>query len=704
MLQTGKYFNRDLSWLSFNHRVLMEATEETLPLYERIKFLAIYASNLEEFFKVRVASLQGLLTLSKENPIDPKAKGILTQILIEVERQQEEFGQIYREQILPALAQEGIHLIQGSPQHEVHRAFVQRHFQEEIQAFLHPELLRKNKINHFLREGALYLAVKLRNRPRNYQILTPAEQQALSRKKRIRYALIQIPTHYFPRFIELPRVDDSYYFMFLEDIIRENLDQMFHGYEVLCSHSIKLNRNADLLIEDEFKGNLVDIIRSSLKKRQIGVPARFLYDQNMPKPMLKYLRDTFGILKLELSKGATYHSFQDFFRFPNPVAPRLERIPTPPLPHPELARYANLFEAIRERDWMLHFPYQSYEYVLRFFDQAADDPLVSQIHTTQYRVASDSAIVQALIRAAQNGKKVSVFVEIKARFDEANNLHFAREMERAGIDIYYSFPGLKVHAKVALVIREEEEGARGYAFLSTGNFNEKTARIYGDHGLLTSDQSMTKELLNVINYLHDPSMTPTFDKLLVAQFNMRERFEAMIAQEIANHQAGKPANILVKVNNLEDKRMIKQLYAASQAGVQVDLIVRGICRLRPGVEGLSEQIRVIRIVDQFLEHARVFVFHQEGKNSMYMGSADWMSRNLNRRIEVGFPIEDERLKAEVMQILNFQLADNVKAVSISSQLDNDRIPTTGPAIRSQAEIYRWIKAQSGNRILEMEEG
>lgn len=694
MLHSGKYFNRDLSWLSFNYRVLMEAADADLPLYERIKFLAIYASNLEEFFKVRVASLQGVVKLGKREPIDPAAEGILAQIMVEVERQQEEFGRIYRTLILPGLEEEGIHLIQGQPEHTAHQQFVQQYFEEEIQAFLHPELLRKDKINHFLREGALYLAVKLRNRPRNHHLLTLEEQRTLSRKKRIRYALIQIPTHYFPRFIELPKIDDTYYFMFQEDIIRANLDRMFHGYDVLCSHSIKLNRNADLLIEDEFQGDLVELIRNSLKKRQIGVPARFLYDASMPKSMLKYLRDTFGIRKRELSKGGKYHSFQDFFRFPNPIGSKLEREPTPPLPHPDLTQYASLFDAIRERDWMLHFPYQSYESVLKFFKQAADDPLVTEIHTTQYRVASDSAIVQALIRAAQKGKKVSVFVEIKARFDEANNLHFAREMQRAGVDIYYSFPGLKVHAKVALVIRQEETGPMGYAFLSTGNFNEKTARIYADHGLLTADQSLTNELLHVINHLHNPNQKPVFDKLLVAQFNMRERFEALIKEEIVNHQAGKAAKILIKVNNLEDKEMIKQLYAASQAGVQVDLIIRGICRLRPGVKDLSENIRVIRIVDQYLEHARVFVFHHGGESLMYMASADWMSRNLNRRIEVGFPIGHPKLKAEVMHILDLQLADNVKAVHLGTQLENIPVSASEPAVRSQIDIYQWVKQNS----------
>ena len=698
-LSPSKYMDRDISWLSFNLRVLQEAADESLPLYERIKFLAIYSSNLEEFFKVRVASLQSIIKLGKQKPIDPNAEQLLGRIYAEVERQQETFGEIFRNQLLPELATHGIHIIQGSPELEVHKAHVQQLFEEEIQAYLHPELLRRNKIRHFLREGDLYLVVKIRNRPQNHEFLTPQEVWALSRKKRVRYALIHIPTHYFPRFVELPSVNGEHYFMFLDDVIRENLPYIFHGYEVLCSHSVKLNRNADLLIEDEFQGNLVDKIRESLKKRQIGVPARFLYDQAMPKSMLTYLKETFGLRKRELFKGGHYHSFRDLFRLPNPLAPKLEREPTPPLPHPGLDEYSNVFEAMQTQDWLLHFPYQSYGYVLRFFNQAADDPDVKEIHTTQYRVASNSAIVRALIRAAQKGKKVSVFVEIKARFDEANNLHSAREMERAGVEIRYSLPGLKVHAKIALALREEEGAMRGYAFLSTGNFNEKTARIYADHGLLTADPALTGELRQVIQHLHQPDFKPSFQKLLVAQFNMRDTFEALIDQEIANHNAGKSARILIKINNLEDKRMIKKLYEASQGGVQVDLLIRGICRLRPGLPDLSENIRVIRIVDQFLEHARVFVFHQEGKEMMYLASADWMTRNLSRRIEVGFPIHSPQFKAEILEVLHLQLTDNVKAAQLNTNLENIRVPKGEPAIRCQLETYRRIKEGSlGNEV------
>ncbi|MEO0638273.1 MAG: hypothetical protein AAFY70_01000 [Bacteroidota bacterium] len=486
MIPEGKYINRDLSWLSFNYRVLLEASDDSLPIYERLKFLAIYSSNMGEFYRVRVASIQRLLQLSKKISPDEKEKlkaneALLEAIHKEVFRQQETFGSIFHQQVLPKLAEQKIVLLLDTPSYIAHQEFVRNFFDEEITPYLHPELLRKNKILHFLRDTTLYLAVKLRNRPRNYEQLLPAEKLILAEKKRVRYALIQIPTHYFPRFIELPSIDGVRYYAFLDDVIRYNLERVFHGYDVLSSHSVKLNRNADLMIEDEDNGNLVKKVANSLKKRRVGLPSRFLYDQEMPSVMLKYLRDTFELKKRELVPGGRYHSFFDFFGFPNPHAPELEREPTPPLPVTEFGLYANIFAALQVKSWLLHFPYHSYDHVISFLNQAAVDAQVKEIYATQYRVASHSQVVSALIRAAQNGKKVTVFVEIKARFDEASNLKSAQEMEEAGVKTIYSIPGLKVHAKVAMVLRQEADGTeKGYAFLSTGNFNEKTARIYTD--------------------------------------------------------------------------------------------------------------------------------------------------------------------------------------------------------------------------------
>ncbi|MEO0584709.1 MAG: polyphosphate kinase 1 [Bacteroidota bacterium] len=698
MIPEGKYINRDLSWLSFNYRVLLEASDDSLPIYERLKFLAIYSSNMGEFYRVRVASIQRLLQLSKKISPDEKEKlkaneALLEAIHKEVFRQQETFGDIFHQQVLPKLAEHNIVLLLDTPSYIAHQEFVRNFFDEEITPYLHPELLRKNKILHFLRDTTLYLAVKLRNRPRNYEQLLPAEKLILAEKKRVRYALIQIPTHYFPRFIELPSIDGVRYYAFLDDVIRYNLERVFHGYDVLSSHSVKLNRNADLLIEDEDDGNLVKKVANSLKKRRVGLPSRFLYDQEMPSVMLKYLRDTFELKKRELVPGGRYHSFFDFFGFPNPQAPELEREPTPPLPVTEFGLYANIFAALQVKSWLLHFPYHSYDHVISFLNQAAVDSQVKEIYATQYRVASHSQVVSALIRAAQNGKKVTVFVEIKARFDEASNLKSAQEMEEAGVKTIYSIPGLKVHAKVAMVLRQAADGTeKGYAFLSTGNFNEKTARIYTDQGYLTSRPEIIRELKELFAHLVDRTYIPkAFQTLLVAQFGLRERFAEMLRFEMQEAQAGRSSGIFIKLNNLEDRKMIDLLYEASQAGVEVKLLIRGICCLRPGVPGLSENITVRRIVDQFLEHSRIFIFHNAGNETYYLGSADWMRRNLNRRIEVAFPIVEPNLQAELKELMNIQWADNVKAVTLNEHLENIPIKNDQPPIRTQLEIYERVK-------------
>ncbi|MEZ4830143.1 MAG: polyphosphate kinase 1 [Bacteroidia bacterium] len=688
------YIERDLSWLSFNYRVLLEATNKKLPLYERIKFLAIYASNLDEFFHVRVAYTLSLVRLKKQEDValdfDPET--LLAKIQEEVNRQQEVFGKVFQDDIIEELKKNRINLILlRPPKEEVHKEFVETFFMDEVRAYLHPELLRKNKIVHFLRDDALYVAVKLRNKPRHPE---KVKDPSVLHRKRIRYALIQIPTHYFSRFVELPRIGEDHYYMLLDDVITCNLSKIFPGYDILGWHNIKLTRNADLVIEDEFSGDLVEKIQRSLRKRKTGLPARFLYDRNMGDNMLQYLRDTFSITRKELMPGGKHHSFKDFFGFPNPVGSRLERKPTPPVPHRELETYPFLIEAIKQKNWILHFPYHTYDYVVRFLNQAAIDPLVENIRVTQYRVASNSAIVNALVRAAQNGKKVTVFVELKARFDEAANLASAKEMKEAGANIIYSIPGLKVHAKVAMVTRKEGNERVRYAFLSTGNFNEKTARIYADHGFFTKDVEITNELKELFRHLEDQSyQPPQFRKLMVGQFNMKGNFISLIDREIANAQAGRKAEMIIKLNNLEDRVMVDKLYEASQAGVKIQMIIRGICCLRPGLPGVSENITVTRLVDQFLEHARVLVFYNDGDVDIYLTSADWMRRNLNRRIEVAFPVWDTEIKREIMEVLRLQLQDNTKAVRLNENLENLPIPRAEgeAAVRAQIDIYDKIK-------------
>lgn len=679
---TVKYFDRDLSWLSFNYRVLEEARDPSVPLYERIKFLSIYSSNLDEFFRVRVASLRAAIKLEKEKfsintALSPSK--LLEKIIETVKKQQNEFGEIYRNQILPELKNQKIILYSGEEIEEAHRAPIRSYFRSHVLTFLRPVIVSEKSKKPFLENRAIYFLLELQ---RKGEYDTPTQ-----------YAVLNIPSGHLPRFHALPPLHGFYYYIFLDDIIRNNLSTIFPGYDVLHCHSIKLNRDAELYIEDEYSGNLVSKIQEQLESRNIGVPARFLYDQRIPKENLDFLCLELGINQADVVPGGRYHNFNDLTKLPNPLAPKLKEPKLPDLPHCELDKYESMFDAISQRDYILHFPYNPYDYVLVFFNEAAIDPDVTEIKLTVYRVAANSAIANALISAVQNGKKVTVFVELKARFDEANNLKWAAAMKKEGIKIIYSIPGLKVHAKVALIIRKKKGKRQEFAFFGTGNFNEGTAKIYSDHGLFTANRALTDELNQVFKYLNKRKKIPVLNHLLVSQFNILPRFMELMEGEIDLARQGKKAVITVKLNNLEDGVMIDKLYEASRAGVQVNLIVRGICCLIPGLEGMSENIRVVRIVDRFLEHARIFIFHNEGDPKVYLGSADWMKRNLYHRVEVVFPILDEEIKAEILEMIHLQLIDNVKASDLDSEHNNVRVVHSEgtPKHRSQEETYYFIE-------------
>ncbi len=672
-----KFFDRDVSWLAFNKRVLMEAANPEVPLYERIKFLAIYSSNLDEFFRVRVAGLRRIAQIDKKKinkKFNQPPKKILEEIHEEVHRQQEEFGRIKRDQIIPLLKKQGIYLYRSEPLLKEHAGeAVGQYFENEVRGLLKPIILTAgiSEIPHLENKG-LYLAVGNKNGE---------------------VGLVNIPSE-LPRFFKLPKVNGMHYYLAIDDVIRENMGAIFPNFNAGEVYSIKLNRDADLQIEDEYSGNLVAKIEKQIAKRDLGVPARFLYDNHMPSHILDQLTKTFNIAHTDLVEGGRYHNMNDLFQLPNPKSPEMENQPLSELQVQQLDKSNSLFHVIDAKDVLLHFPYQSYNYVLRFFDEAANDPTVSEIKATFYRIAADSVICQSLIKAANHGKLVTVFVEVKARFDEANNIQWAERMEEAGIKIIYSIPGLKVHAKVALVKRKSEGRAVNYAYFGTGNFNEKTAKIYTDEALLTSQDYLTNELEGLFRYLEDQDQPTEFKELFVAQFNIRMRFKELIDQEISNAHKGEKAHIIIKLNNLEDEKMISKLYKASQAGVKIQLIIRAICRLRPGVEGISENIIVHRIVDRFLEHSRVFYFYNNGSEDLYLGSADWMRRNLYRRIEVVFPIYDPLLKEEMKQLLAIQLNDNVKGTLLIKGLEN--IPNEGGSkrIRAQHEFYHWLKSNS----------
>jgi len=696
------FFDRDVSWLSFNLRVLEEAEDITLPLYERIKYIAIYSSNLDEFYRVRVASHRSLLDLPPESRAKLRyvPEEVLAQINEVVSHQHKKFIDLFYNVMTKELSKQKILLHQpGDKIYPEHHRFIDTYFFQEVLPHIQPALLSKGDIVTFLEDNVIYLAVRLFKK-KHYGV---KELKA----KKVKHALIKIPTHHLSRFVQLPNVNDDYhYIMFLDDVIRYNLNKIFPGYIVDSSFSMKVSRDAELNIEDEFKGNLLEKIRRSLSKRKTGDPARFLFDRTIPKDSMKFIRQVFNLSKEDLVPGGRYHNLNDLLQLPNPLKPKLEVTPWVPLRHPELMKYDSMFEAIKKQDHMLHFPYQSFDYVLRFLNEAAVDTKVEEIKVTQYRVASNSAVVNALISAARNGKKVTVFVEVKARFDEELNLYFADLMSSAGVKIIPSIPGIKVHSKVAMVITKNinKEGHRkGLAFLSTGNLNEKTAKLYADDGLFTSNQTIIDELKNLFIYLETLNKEISFQHILVPNFNMRTTYKALIDNEIENVKEGKEGYILIKMNSLEEQKMIQKLYEASQAGVKIDLIIRGICRLIPN-KPYSENITVRRIVDRYLEHSRVFVFSDDGKNHMYISSADWMRRNLYRRIETAIPIFDSKIKKEILSYLAIQLKDNTKARLVNEKLENIIIerPKGARRIRAQEYTYKFFvrKLNAANRLIE----
>ncbi|MGK7393031.1 MAG: polyphosphate kinase 1 [Candidatus Cyclobacteriaceae bacterium M3_2C_046] len=687
MKTNNPYFDRDLSWLSFNHRVLEEATDIELPLYDRIKFLSIYSSNLDEFYRVRIADIRRIIEIDKKKinkKLGQDPRQLLDQIRQKVSNQQNEFGSIFQNSIMPALKIQGVYLYQDEPILPGHESLIYNYFRSRVLSYLQPIIMSApGSRSPFLENGALYFAIQLTSKG------SETDSEPIM-------AHLNIPSHQLPRFLPLPEAKGKHYFIFLDDVIRRNLHLVFPGYEVKGCYSIKLNRDADLYIDDEYTGDLVKKIKKQLKNRNIGPASRFLYDSDIPEDFLGYLVNTFDLDQEDLIPGGRYHNLNDLISLPNPL-----KTPNPlkfePIIKKDLETDKSIFESIIQKDLILHFPYHSYDYTLRFFNEAAIDPFVTEIKATFYRLAAESLIVNALISAARNGKKVTVFVEVKARFDEENNLKWAGKMKEAGIRIIYSIPGLKVHAKVALIKRKNNKGKKTlFAFLGTGNFNERTARIYADHGLFTANKLLTKELDQVFKHLKNPKKTPEFKTLLVSQFNLQERLIQMIEREISWVQQGKEGYMLVKVNNLEDRIMIDKLYQASQEGVKINLLVRGICCLVPGIPQLSENIRVFRLVDHFLEHARIFLFNNHDDPELYLSSADWMKRNLYSRIEVGFPILDPEVKSEIMKLLELQLNDNTKARILDGELNNQVIKSSnGPAkIRAQLDFYQWLKDKS----------
>ena len=683
----NRYFKRDISWLSFNHRVLLEAEDDTLPLYERINFISIYSSNLEEFYKIRVADQKAIasgVTQSDEETMQ-SASELVSEINDIVNRQLEDRIRIYEQKIVPALRRE--HIIFYQTREEItapqHKEFMRSFFREEIFPYLAPVPVNKEKVVSFLRDNRLYLAVRLFNKG-----VVPGSPH------REQYFVMKLPYSKVPRFIQLPKIGKNHYLIFIEDIIKENLDVIFPGYEIDCSYCIKISRDADILIDDAAPtSEIIEQVKKKVKKRKIGAVCRFVYDRAMPHDFLNFLVDTFRINRRELVPGDRHLNLEDLRHLPNPNNNARPVRKPQPMKLTCLDERESIFNYVVRKDLMLFYPYHSFDHFIHFLYEAAYDPHVREVMVTQYRVAENSAVINTLIAAAQNGKKVTVFVELKARFDEENNLATAEMMKAAGINIIFSIPGLKVHAKVALVLRRDEKGLKlpSYAYISTGNFNEKTATLYADIGLFTCNPVLVNDLHNLFRTLKGKT-NPVFHRLLVPRFNLIPELERLIEHEKELARQGKGGRIILKMNALQDPAMIEHLYEASEAGVEIDLIVRGICCLIPGQE-FSRNIRVTRIVDTFLEHSRVWYFGNGGRPKLFLGSPDWMRRNLYRRIEAVTPVLDKEIKRQLIEMLTIQLNDKRKACFVDANLRN--CPKSShpqkEEIRSQYAFYEYLK-------------
>jgi polyphosphate kinase len=674
------FIDRDLSWLSFNERVLYEAQRDTVPLLERFNFLAIYSSNLDEFYRVRMPVLMALHGHAPGiNPDD--FKKLLAKINKVILAQLKHFGSIIENKVVGALKQHKIHLIYNEPIPNELIGTIQDYFFYTVATYLQVVNIT-NDSKFFPENNKLYLAVATTGRNSGDQVY-----------------IISIPSDVLSRFYSIS-TSKKEYIIFLDDIIKINLRKIFVDQAILSSHSFKITRDAELDLEDEFSGNLARKIELKIRERDQGLATRFLYEPGIPPHTLELMMRQLNLKGANFIQGGTYHNLKDFASLPlkDPTF-RYERWPQINF---SIIHQSSLFDEIKVRDILLHPPYHSYETVLRFFNEAAIDTSVEKIYITLYRVAGDSRIANALISAAKNGKKVIVFVELKARFDEANNIRWSKKMKAAGVQIIESIPGLKVHAKLALVKRKGVNHTELYGLFSTGNFNESTARFYTDHILMTSHRTMLREaekLFKILKKRKNKKKKITREKynfhhLLVGQFNLQQKFTKLIDQEISNKKMGLPASIIIKFNNLEEHDMIAKLYEASEAGVPVSLIVRGICCLQPGVKGMSEQITVKRIIDRYLEHGRVFIFHNNNNPNIFLGSADWMIRNIHRRIEVCFPVYQSDLKTEILNMVNIQLKDNVQAVIVDEQGHNVPILVKEKTRlhRSQWEISKMLMA------------
>ena len=678
---SDRMINRELSWLEFNRRVLEEAQDLTVPLLERVKFLSIFSSNLDEFFMVRVADLKQRIWAGDQSAAADGLSPVRTLAAVSerVHALVQEQHRSFLEDIQPRLVAEGIRIVRPKEVTPEQTQVIEAYFHRTLLPVVTPLAIDPGHPFPHLVNRAMCLVVSLR----------PTEPSVLPSAA---LAVIHIPAQVIPRFIRLPGAPGEYNFMLLEDVIRLNLSRLYHGYEILSAHAIRVTRDADIQpVAGRTAGDLLKEIEQSLRERRMGDAVRLQYDPDLPPEVLARLVEELELEPADLYPGEGFTAFTDLGQLYSAVdLPRLKDRPLVPHPVPAFEG-TDVWSAIREGDILVHHPYQPFDVVTRFVQEAATDPRVLAINMTLYRVSPTSPIAKALTIAAQAGKEVAVLVELRARFDEEANIRWAQALEEVGAHVVYGLIGYKTHCKACLVVRQEADGIRRYCHLATGNYNVRTGGIYADLGLFTCREEFGEDLTEIFNLLTGYTRPVRFNHLLVAPTGLRDALAQKIRREAAHARAGRPARIVAKVNSLVDWPIIQELYEASQAGVQIDLIVRGTCCLRPGVPGLSERIRVVSIIDRFLEHARIYCFENGGAAEYYLASADWMPRNLDHRVEIAFPILDPRLQAEVREVLEIQLVDSAKARLLQPDGSTVRAHVPGAEIvRSQERIYALI--------------
>ncbi len=677
------FVNREISWLAFNERVLQEAADESVPLIERAKFIGIFSSNLDEFFRVRVGSLKRMVQagVKAKATIGGSPKKTLREIHEIVLRQRLQFDKVFRN-VLKGLEEAGIYIINENNLDAEQRAFVEDYFHSKVRPRLVPIMLDPLPRFPYLRNQIIYLAIRLTNN---------RDDDGEEKK----FALIEVPADVLPRFIVLPPKKDKNFIIMLDDVIRCGLKEIFNifNFDYIEAYTIKLTRDAEIDIDDDVTKSFFEKISKSLKQRQKGQPVRFVYDSEMPDDLLDFILEKNNLKGFEnIISGGRYHNARDFMEFPHIGPKSLVNKARAPLVHKHLKTYKSIFEEIRKRDILLHYPYHTFNHFLDALREAAIDPVVSSIKITLYRVARYSNVINALINAIQNGKSVTVVMELQARFDEEANIYWTKELRDAGAHVIDGVPGLKVHSKISLFTRVENDKKVHYATIGTGNFNESTAKIYSDHTLFTADERLTYEVKKVFDFFENNYKLYNYAHLLISPFHMRRKFTAFIKQEIQNLKAGKEAYIYIKLNSLVDHDMIKALYKASNAGVKIKIIARGICSLIPGLEGYSKNIEAISIVDKYLEHSRIFIFCNDGSERYYISSADWMIRNLDNRVEVAAPIYDKDIQRELKQFFEIQFRDNTKSRILDGQNSNRRREKTcDKTYRAQEDIYYFLK-------------